>query len=138
MESVTDDRYLWSRVLLGLMALGFALLAGLGLLGSMMAMGPENEIPREWILAPALVALIGMVLAGLGGLPAGIASGVLGLVTLAGGSMFLAQRPPQDWLQSRFDVGLAAMLGAAIALGLAAVIVAIRVSMQPRLGGTPS
>lgn len=135
MGSVTGDRYLWSRVLLALMSLGFAVVAGIALLGSMMAMGPEGEVPQEGILVPAAVALVGIVLAGFGGLPARIALGVVGLLTVVGGSLFLVQRPPQDWLHSRFEVGFAAMFFAAIALGLTAVIVAIGVSMKPKVGG---
>lgn len=129
-----DDRYVWSRVVLGVMSLGFALVAGVAVLGSMVAMDPEDEIPQEWILVPAAAAFVGIALAALGGLLARIASGFFGLLTVVGGSWFLLQRPLQDWLQSRFDVGVAAILWAAIALGASALVLAIGVRWKREVG----
>lgn len=120
-----EGRYVWSRVVLGLMSVGFALVAGVAFLGSMMAMGPEDEVPQVWILVPAAAALLGIVLAALGGLLARFTSGSFGLLMVVCGSWFLAQRPLQDWLQSRFDVGFAVFFCTAIALGLTALILAI-------------
>jgi hypothetical protein len=139
---VTDDRYLWPRTTLALMSVGFALVAGVAIFGSMMAIDPEDKLPRAFILVPGAMALVGITLAAFGGLLSRIASGVFGLLIVVVGFLIVAEglsslvrRAPQDWLPSHLDLGLGAIVGAAIALGLAAVVASVRVGMKANVGG---
>lgn len=91
MRSAEHDRVWWSRVLLAVLSFGFTIAAGAGLLAAGMAIDPEDEVPRVWVIAPGVVALVGFIGAGLGGLAARIGSALLGLGTAAGCFWFLAE-----------------------------------------------
>jgi|CXWJ01.1.fsa_nt_gi hypothetical protein len=83
MSSVSDDRYLWSRVLLAALSVVFLGVAGLLALGSP-GIDPEDRSPTTLIAVLAVLALAGMTLAAFGGPAARIACGGYGLLVTAG------------------------------------------------------
>ncbi len=124
------------------MSAGAGMLAALEIFGSLMALGPEDEVPPEAILIPAGVAAVGIVLACFVGAWSRWASGVLGV--LYGGAGVQGLNELADWWRgSRSDIATAAIFGSMIALGAVAVAVAIRAARtsradQLRAGTTPS
>lgn len=122
MSSVTDDRFLWSRAFLGLLSVGFLAVAALLTLADMAALDPEDHLPWVQIAVPAMavMASVGVLLAGLGGRAAWILSAVYGLI-VSGAVVVLLARHPETWQSSPL---LAALMSAAAMVGAAAVIVA--------------
>jgi len=122
MSSVTDDRFVWSRAFLGVLSVGFLVVAAFFVLIDMAAIDPEDHLPRVVIAAPAVLAAAGILLAGLGGRVAWIVSAVYGLM-VSGAVVVLLARHPGSWQSYPL---LAALLTAAAMVGAAAVIVAFR------------
>jgi len=141
MRSAEHDRVWWSRVLLAVLSFGFAIAAGAGLLAAGMAIDPEDEVPRVWVIAPGVVALVGFIGAGagagagagVGGLAARIGSALLGLGTAAGGLWFLAETLSDGLPTTHAIIQFYLLLVVVVAVGLATAVVALvpRTSARP-------
>ncbi|PKQ22553.1 MAG: hypothetical protein CVT65_12725 [Actinobacteria bacterium HGW-Actinobacteria-5] len=121
MSSVTDDRFLWSRVLLGVASVGSVVVSVLLFTIDLVMIEQGFRIPAVVSTTPAVMAVAGIVLAGVGGPASRIATGLYGFVAGAGAAIVAALRPD---LAGRPLVA-AALLGAT-AIGSAAIIVALR------------
>jgi len=93
------------------------------LVAGVTALGPEDEVPVSWALAPVAVAVLGFVAAGIGGLFARVGSMVLGLVT-AGIFMWVLVQVIAEGGSLSVGAGLA--LVGLVVLGVAAVVVPLR------------
>jgi hypothetical protein len=121
-SSVTDDRFLWSRVFLAVLSVGFVVATARLVLIDMLAFEPEDHLPTAVIATPAVIALVGIVLVGLGGQAARIAAALYGLA-VSGGVAVMLLRHPGVWGS---DPLVAVLLGGAAVVGMAAMVVAVR------------
>lgn len=132
MSSVTDDRFLWSRVLLGVLSVGSVMASVLPFVTIDLVMIERGfRIPAAVSATPAVMAVVGIVLAGVGGPASRITAGLYGLVAGAGAAIAAALHPGR--LAGRPLVA-AALLGVT-AIGSAAMIVALREGGLRRVSG---
>ncbi len=133
MSSITDDRFLWSRVFLAVLSVGFVVVTALFVLIDMLAFEPEDHVPTPLIATPGVIALVGVVLVGFGGQAAKIAALLYGLA-VSGGVVVVFLRRPGVW---GGDPLVAVLLVAAAVVGIAAMVVALReVPRAPEASGT--
>lgn len=125
MTSITDDRYLWSRVLLTLLASGLLVLGGLELVAYLAGLDPEDKPSRWWIYGPGAAAVVGLVAAVFGGRFARLAAGVYGLAAIVGGVWLMVDRPLSDWVLSGSDLVDIAICCVPIAVGVSAVVASL-------------
>lgn len=117
-----------------LMSVGGGMLAALMVFGSLMALGPEDEVPPEWILIPAGLAALGIAMAAFGGAWSRWASGLMGTLYVTAGAGTLASERLQLWLSSRAHIATAVALCVITALGATAIVLAIRVARTSQAG----
>ena len=130
MSSVTDDRFLWSRVLLGVLSVGSVVVSVLLVTIDLVMIERGFRIPAGVSATPAVMAVVGIVLAGVGGPASRIAAGLYGLVAGAGAAIVAVLHPG---LAGRPLV--AAVLLGVTAIGSAAIIVAFREGGLRRVPG---
>lgn len=127
MPTVTDDRYLWPRVLLAVLSVGFLVVAADIVLSGLFA--DPSVRPSIAVLAlVGLAALGGLVLATLGGVVAWAASGLYG-VLVAGGVIVVLCRHADVWLSEPL---IGAILLAAVGVGVTGVVIALRTAPAGR------
>ena len=125
----------WTRGLLILMSVGVAMLTVLGALGSMVSMDPQDTVSVAAIVVPAGVAVVGILLACIGGSWSRWASGLFGTLYCATGVLNLASLS-EWWTGSRLDLAVAAALCAITTVGWSAIVLAVpaaRTSRSARL-----
>lgn len=120
------NEHLGSRLLLAVISMGFLGLGCLALVGDMMAMGPEDRAPKGGIACLLGIALCGFVLAALGGHVARLASGAMGAVVAAGVVWLIVQAAPSNGQLSRFEFVMLVGAVCVAAMGVSAVVVALR------------
>lgn len=128
----SDDDFVWSRLFLAVMAVGFLAVAGFSLLASSFALDPEDEVPPLAILAPAGIAACALGLAALGGRVARTVSAVLGAFVVVASTWILAGAEASEWFSGRLAIALFAGLVGLAAVGLAAVVVAVHDEVSSR------
>jgi peptidoglycan/LPS O-acetylase OafA/YrhL len=132
-SSVTDDRFLWSRVSLAVLSVGFVVVTARLVLIDMLAFEPEDHLPTAVIATPAVIALVGIALAGFGGQPARIAAVLYGLVVSGGVAVTFLRHPGMSGSSPLVGV----LLMVAGVAGIAAMVVALQEAPRaPEASGT--
>lgn len=128
MSSVTDDRFLWPRVFLAVLSVGFVVVTAYLVFLDLPALDPEEHLPTMLIATPAAISVVGLGLAALGGQASRIVAALYGLV-VSGGVAILLWRNPWVWRSAPL---MAVLLVGAAAFGLAAMVIAARTAPRDR------